>query len=421
MIRLLYSLLIALASVPASMLLCWRDRGHAQAGQRWLERYGFNGRSNRSVEIWVHAASVGEVLAAAPLVDQLLRLHGDGHVAVTCFTATGSQQVRRLWADRVQHSYLPFDLPGSVTRFIDRLQPRKAVIIETELWPNLYRALGTRGVPIVIANARLSERSMRGYARLRTLIRDTLRHCTLVAARSELDAQRFRELGAPNVAHVGNIKLDVAVPDAQLQAGAELRTRLGATRPVWVAASTHEGEEAAALAAHRRLLSQFPDALLLLVPRHPQRFDSCWKQLEDSGLRCARRQQNNGDAGTQVLLGDSMGEMFMYLAAADAAFVGGSLVDIGGHNILEPAAIGRPVLFGPRMQNFIDARALLLGNGGIEVADAGGLADALIPLFSDADLMRHTGTLGRQAVQANRGTLPRLLEAIAQVSPTRPA
>lgn len=418
MLRLAYTLLIALASVPASVLLWLHDRGHPQGAWRWRERFGFIAGSAVPVDVWVHAASVGEVLAAAPLVNALLARHGDGRIAVSCFTATGSEQIRRLWGARVRHAYLPFDLPGAVARFLDRLAPRKAIIVETELWPNLYHALARRGVPIVIANARLSERSVRGYARVPSLIHDTLSRCTLVAARTELDAERFRTLGAAAVAQIGNIKLDVSVPDEQLQAGAALRERLGDARPVWVAASTHEGEEAAALAAHRRLLATHSDALLIVVPRHPQRFDNCWKLLQASGLRVARRQLDDADTRTQILLGDSMGEMFVYLAAADIAFVGGSLVDIGGHNILEPAAIGRPVLFGPRMQNFADARALLLdSSGAIEVADGAALGEALQRLFDDRALLATTGSRGRDAVNGARGALRRLLDALDGIPP----
>lgn len=421
MSRLAYTLLIALASLPASLALWLRDRSAQRAGHGWLERFGVLPSSAAPVAIWVHAASVGEVLAAAPLINQLLAQHGNRQIAVSCFTATGSQQIVRLWGERVVHSYLPFDLPWAVANFIDALQPRKAIIIETELWPNLYQALARHRIPLIVANARLSERSMRGYRRISGLIGDTLAACTMVAAQSDADAQRFRELGAPSVMTVGNIKFDVEVPAAQLAAGTALRSRFGAGRAVWIAASTHEGEEAAALAAHQALLSTQPDALLILVPRHPQRFDACWQLIEHSGLRGVRRTQTGGDAQTQVLLGDSMGEMFMYLGAADIAFVGGSLVAVGGHNILEPAAIGLPVLFGPHMQNFIAARDLLLGHGAIEVADAPALAAALAAWSGDAAARRSAGQSAQQAATANRGALQRLLQAIGSIASPDPA
>ncbi len=413
MLRPVYTLLIALASVPAGLMLRWRDRGHPNANRRWLERYGRLPSGISAVAVWVHAASVGEVLASAPLIHKLLALHGEGRVAVSCFTTTGSEQITRLWGGKVVHLYLPFDLPFAVDRFLQRLAPRVAIIIETELWPNLYRSLHRRGIPLVIANARLSERSMRGYSHAVGLIHETLAACTLVAAQSETDALRFRTLGAAAVVTTGNIKFDVEVPATQREAGLALRARLGAARPAWIAASTHEGEETAALIAHRQLLQTQPEALLIVVPRHPQRFESTWKLIEASGLRAARRQHDPIDAHTQVLLGDSMGEMFVYLGAADVAFVGGSLVAIGGHNILEPAAIGIPVLFGPHMQNFADARMLLLDSGGgIEIADAAALCTTLTNLFGDTAARRAAGDKALQALTTGRGALLRLLEAI---------
>ncbi len=420
MSRLIYTLLIALASLPASLMLGLRDRRLQRPGHGWLERFGRLPSDAAPVAIWVHAASLGEVLAAAPLINRLLAEHGDRQIAVSCLTATGSQQIRRAWGERVVHSYLPFDLPSAVAHYLDALKPRQAIIIETELWPNLYRAIAARDIPLVVANARLSERSMRGYRRLSGLIRETLDACTLVAAQSDADAGRFRALGARTVTTTGNIKFDVEVPEAQVAEGELLRSQLGARRPVWIAASTHDGEEAAALAAHTQLLQTQADALLILVPRHPQRFDSCWNLIDGSGLRSVRRGDRGGDAQTQVLLGDSMGEMFVYLSAADIAFVGGSLVDIGGHNILEPAAIGLPVLFGPHMQNFTAARELLLGRGGTEVANVDALGVALSAAFADAASRRSAGLEAQRAVTANRGALQNLLQAIATIPVQQP-
>ncbi|HEY1077576.1 MAG TPA: lipid IV(A) 3-deoxy-D-manno-octulosonic acid transferase [Fontimonas sp.] len=415
MSRLLYTLLIALASGPASMLLALRDRRLQRAGHGWLERFGRVPPGTAPVAVWIHAASLGEVLAAAPLIQRLLAQHGERQVAVSCFTATGSQQIRRAWGERVVHAYLPFDLPAAVNRFLSALAPRRAIIIETELWPNLYRAVAARGIPLVIANARLSERSLRGYRRLPGLIGEALGACTLVAAQSDDDAARFRALGARTVTTTGNIKFDVEVPSAQLAQGAALRAQLGTDRPIWIAASTHEGEEAAALTAHSHLLQSQPDALLILVPRHPQRFEACWNLLAASGLRGARRSEDGGNAQTQVYFGDSLGEMFVYLGAADLAFVGGSLAAIGGHNILEPAAVGVPVLFGPHMQNFAAARQLLLGRGGTEVGDAAALAAALSSAFADRHRLRAEGQAAQEAVAANRGALQNLLRALTEL------
>jgi len=284
------------------------------------------------------------------------------------------------------------------------------VVMETELWPNLFRAIRRRGLPLLLANARLSPRSFRGYGRLRRSIAGVLADCSEVAAQSEADAERFRSLGAPRVSVMGNIKFDLAVPQEQLRRGGVLRTALGAGRPVWIAASTHEGEEQAALDAHRELLRHWPDSALILVPRHPQRFEEVARLVERSGLAGARRSQALPDARTQVFLGDSMGEMFAYFAAADVAFVGGSLVPVGGHNVLEPAALGLPVLFGPYMHNFIAARDLLLERrAALAVADAAGLAGELGALFGDAAQRERMGQAGKAAVEANRGALRKLL------------
>jgi 3-deoxy-D-manno-octulosonic-acid transferase len=411
--RLIYSALIWLAALPAAWWLTRRARTFDDAAGRWRERFGHGTPPAAPIAVWVHAVSVGEVRAAVPLINALLQQHGDGRVAVTCMTASGSAQVRQLWGTRVHHRYLPFDLPFAVRRFLDRLQPHSVIIIETELWPNLYRALRLRHIPLVIANARLSERSMRGYRRFSGLVRDTLAACHCVAAQSEIDAQRFRQLGAANVQVMGNIKFDVQVPPVQVAAGESLRATLGRQRPVWAAVSTHKGEEEAALAAHQQLLTQHPDAVLILVPRHPQRFTDLWQQLQQSPLRCHRRQQHDYGPETQVLLGDSMGEMFAYLAAADLAFVGGSLVPIGGHNILEPAAIGLPVLFGPHMQNFLAARELLLeARAAIQIDRADLLHRHLQQLIEDRSYRHAMGQRAQATITVNRGALSRLLQML---------
>jgi 3-deoxy-D-manno-octulosonic-acid transferase len=300
-----------------------------------------------------------------------------------------------------------------VARFLDRARPRQVVVMETELWPVLFRAVRRRGIPLFIANARLSPRSFAGYSRLRGSIAGVLGDCTEVAAQSEADAQRFRDLGAPRVSVMGNIKFDMSVPEELLRRGRGFRERLGAARAVWIAASTHEGEEQAALEAHRALLRTLPDAALVLVPRHPQRFDEVAKLVERSGLRQSRRSAGEPDAGVQVWLGDSMGEMLAYFAAADIAFVGGSLVPVGGHNVLEPAALGLPVLFGPHMHNFVAARDLLLQHQAAQQLQAAGLEPALRALFGDAARRKAMGAAGAQAVAANRGALDKLLKLLS--------
>ena len=412
--RSLYTLLLYLLTPMVLLRLAWRGLELRDYWYRWNERFGFVTAAREPVAVWVHAVSVGESLAAMPLIHALIDRHGERRVLVTTTTPTGSARVRAQLGQRVLHSYAPYDLPDVVARFLARMRPQQVVVMETELWPNLFHALAQRGVPLTIANARLSPRSFRGYSRVRGFAAATLADCTRIAAQSEADAQRFRSLGALRVGVMGNIKFDMAVPEAQLQLGRQLRAALGAQRPTWIAASTHEGEEEAAIDAHRHLLQMYPDALLILVPRHPQRFDSVARMVEKIGLSLQRRSALTLDAtpvdAPQLLLGDSMGEMFAYFAAAEVAFVGGSLVPVGGHNVLEPAALGLPVLFGPQMHNFMAARDLLLeAQAALQVADAAGLAAQLAALLGDPARRTTMGAAGRAAVAANRGALQRLL------------
>jgi len=411
--RLLYTLLLYLITPLVLLRLLWKSRLQPEYRRRIGERFGLVEPAAAGVAVWVHAVSVGESLAALPLIEQLIRQHGEGRVWVTTTTPTGSERVSAALGQRVRHSYAPYDLPGAVARFLARARPRQVVVMETELWPNLFRAIRRRGLPLLVANARLSPRSFRGYSRLRRSIAGVLADCSEVAAQSEADAERFRSLGAPRVSVMGNIKFDMSVPEEQLKLGQDLRAALGVSRPVWIAASTHEGEEQAALDAHRELLKQRPDSALILVPRHPQRFDEVAKLVERSGLTGARRSQAAPDGRTQVFLGDSMGEMFAYFAAADVAFVGGSLVAVGGHNVLEPAALGLPVLFGPHMHNFVAARDLLLQHqAAVAIGDTAGLAAELIALFGDAARRARMGQAGQAAVAANRGALRKLLQLL---------
>lgn len=412
--RALYVLLLYLLTPLVIARLLWRSREIRGYRERIGERFGLVPRTPEGVAVWVHAVSVGESLAALPLIRRLVERHGERRVWVSATTPTGSERIRAALGEQVIHTYAPYDLPGSVARFLDRARPAQVVIMETELWPTLFRQLRRRGIPLTIANARLSPRSFAGYSRVAGFARSTLADTTRIAAQSALDAQRFTALGAPRVEVLGNLKFDIDPPAAQLEAGRALRARLGASRPTWIAASTHEGEESAALAAHTAILRRFPDALLILVPRHPQRFDEVARAIEKSGLAFERRSATSDVARAQVLLGDSLGEMWMYLAASDAAFVGGSLVPVGGHNVLEPAALALPVLFGPHMHNFLPARELLLESGAAqELATAQALGPALLTLLSDPAARARRGEAGSAAVLANRGALERLLALLA--------
>ena len=413
--RLLYTCLLYLLTPLVLLRLLWKSLELPGYRQRIAERFGFVPRADGGIEVWVHAVSVGESVAALPLIKTLIERHGEGKVWMTTTTPTGSARVVAALGQSVRHSYAPYDLPGAVARFIERTRPRQVVVMETELWPNLFHALGAREIPLTVANARLSPRSFAGYSRVRGFAAQTLAHCRAIAAQSEADAQRFGDLGARNVSVMGNIKFDLAVPTDQVEDGRALRREWVGNRPVWIAASTHEGEEEQVLTAHRAVLEKFPDAGLILVPRHPQRFDAVVKLIEKSGFDFLRRTAlpPPDSRAPPVLLGDSMGEMFLYFGAADVAYVGGSLVAVGGHNVLEPAAVALPVLFGPHMFNFVAARELLLdAQAAQEVAGAAALAAAVGELFRVPERRAQMGAAGQAAVAANRGALGRLLQLL---------
>jgi 3-deoxy-D-manno-octulosonic-acid transferase len=374
--------------------------------------------------LWVHAVSVGESIAAAPMIRALLQRYPHLPITVTCMTPTGSERIQAMFANepRIQHCYLPYDLPCAARRFLDRVQPRLAVIMETELWPNHIHECARRRIPVALANARLSERSAKGYGRFGKLTGPMLAEMSLFAVQTEAEAQRFRDLGAraQTVEVTGSIKFDLAIDPQLLQRAAELRAQWQAQeRPVWIAASTHDGEDEVVLAAHRQLLASHPDALLILVPRHPERFNAVYELCRQQGFATVRRSTGEPvSAATSVLLGDTMGELLFLYALADSAFVGGSLVPNGGHNLLEPAALAKPVLSGPHLFNFLEIAAQLRSAGALqEVEDAQGLALAVQRLFelpSDAQRMAEAGL---KVMRTNQGALQRLLDSRASPLP----
>lgn len=415
MIR-LYSLLLYLLLPIALLRLLWRGRRAPAYRRRWGERLGFYGNRPMAAGLWIHAVSVGETQAAAPLIKHFLDQHPDLGVMVTTTTPTGSERLRALFEDRVRHVYVPYDLPLILSRFLDRVRPRLVLVMETEIWPNLLRVCAGRGIPVILGNARLSAASARGYARLGAFARETFARLSLVAAQAEADAQRFIELGVPaeRVRVTGSIKFDLRQP-ASLEDKAEAMRRLwGSDRPVWVAGSTHEGEEEPLLAAHRRIREALPQALLVLVPRHPERFDRVAALAARQGMPAVRR-SSGAVCGPKeaVFLGDTMGELPVLIAAADAAFIGGSLVPVGGHNLLEAAAVGVPVAIGPHAFNFAAITRLLVEEGAaVQVADAEALIPVMIDWLSDAATRARIGEQGRQVVARNRGALERLLALV---------
>ncbi|MCP5424111.1 MAG: lipid IV(A) 3-deoxy-D-manno-octulosonic acid transferase [Gammaproteobacteria bacterium] len=412
--RRIYSLLLY-ALLPLILLrLYWRGHKNPDYRRRWAERFGYFPALPGQGYLWVHAVSVGETRAALPLIRALLQRYPNHPVLVTTTTPTGSQQVRSILRNRVKHVYLPYDMPGAVARFLTRARPILAVIMETELWPNLFRQCAMAGIPLVVANARLSPRSARHYGKLPGFTAEVLTHTTLIAAQGESDAAQFRALGAPRVRVVGNLKYDLTLPPGLPARGRELRRMLGENRPVWIAASTHSGEDEQVLDAFSTLRARFTDMLLLLVPRHPERFTPVALLCERRGLNVVRRsEQRPCTADTAVYLGDSMGELLLFYSAADIAFVGGSLIPQGGHNPLEAALLGLPVLLGPHLFNFAEiSQSLLSAHAAWQVADAKELAQAVAHWLDDEPARQEAGQRAKALLDANRGALDALLDCI---------
>ena len=413
-LRGLYSAALYLL-VPVTLYhLIWRGFRHPDYFQRWNERYAAYRDAPPSGVLWVHAVSVGEVNAAAPLVNALLERHPHERLLVTTITPTGSARVRALWADRVEHVYLPYDLPGMVRRFLAHYRPRIALIMETELWPNLLFGLRDHGVPAYIVNGRLSERSLRGYRALRALLSRALRTLRAVLAQSPDDAARFERLGARQPRVTGNLKFDF-VDDAGAEALArEVRLGLGGRR-VWIAASTHPDEEAPVVAMHRQLRRHWPDLLLLWAPRHPERFRPAIQQALDAGWKVAtRRLTHTPGAGDDVFVIDTLGELGAFYRCAEVAFVGGSLQPIGGHNLLEPAAAGCAAVTGPHLHNFSDIARQMDVAGALRVGqDADAVTTELAALLGDDAARAAMVEAGRRLVLQGRGALQRTLAEIA--------
>jgi 3-deoxy-D-manno-octulosonic-acid transferase len=421
--RLLYSFLWWLAMPLVLGRLWWRGRKEPGYRRHLGERFGYYGPTPGPDQqlrrtIMVHAVSVGETRAAEPLVEALLRAWPDCRILLTHMTPTGRATGKALFGkhgDRVVQSFLPYDTGSMVGRFLRHFSPSICILMETEVWPNLIAGCEDYGVPVALVNARLSERSLRRGQRFGGIMMEAARGITLAAAQTEADAERIASLGAPKVAVTGSIKFDVVPPDSALQTGAMLRSHF-ANRPVLLCASTREGEEALILDAYRALADKPPGMLLLLVPRHPQRFDEVARMAEERGLRLARRSALPEQVDADVLLGDSMGEMFAYFAACDCAFIGGSLLPLGGQNLIEACAVGKPVLVGEHTFNFLQATEEAVAAGAaLRVPDAAALMGEAVRLLSDDDARARMSEHALSFAKRHRGATLRTVELLRQL------
>ncbi len=410
--RILYNLLTYILLLPFAVY--WLVRGIANRSyfDRLGQRFGF-GFPRLDGCIWLHAVSVGEVQAAVPLVRTLAERFPGRTLLITTVTPTGAARVRAVFGDTVQHAYIPFEFPHAVRNFFNSVRPDAALIMETEIWPNLYRGCGIRDIPLILVSARISPKSVPGYRKMLSLIRETLSHGIIIAAQSQPDADRFLEIGASadRTCVMGNIKFDVQPDPGIVERGHAARAELFGDRPVWIAASTHEGEEQILIDVHANLLARYPTLLLVLVPRHPERFAGVRELVEKKGLGVVARTDGKPvDPDTPVFLCDTMGEVPLFYAASDVAFVAGSLVPIGGHNLLEPAAVGVPIITGPHNFNAQDIADLFIDLGAcLKVDTPAELGETIARLLEDKDEARRLGATGREVLEENRGALERLL------------
>ena len=423
--RQLYTLALYLASPLFLLHLLLRGFGNPAYWRRWPERFGLVARSQSDAPlIWLHAVSVGETRAAQPLVRRLCELYPRHRILITTTTPTGSEQVGLLFgnsdlADRIDHCYMPYDLPGAISRFLKRKRPAAVIIMETEIWPNLFHQCRRGQIPLSMVNVRISAGSYQGYRRFPRLVAATLNQASLMLVQTEDDRGRLLFLEAPEkrVIVTGSIKYDLHLPDGIHQQTQALRQQWGASRPILLAASTHEGEEAQLLAAYKILAATHKDLLLVLVPRHPERFDAVSKLVTAATLSVMRRTQQKNQpvaAQTQVLVGDTMGELQLFFGACDVAFVAGSLVDIGGHNILEASALGIPTIVGPHVSNFKDIIKDAVSCGAcIQIEDQQSLVDNIELLLTDNERYQQMADASLALIKNNRGALDKTLDQLA--------
>lgn len=415
---LLYNSLLYLLSPLIFVKLLMRGFKARAYWHRWSERLGFLPFDMPKPCIWIHAVSVGEAQAAVPLVKALRRQYPHHSILVTSTTPTGSARVQESLGAQVRHVYLPYDFPGAVRRFLRQVKPSLAIIMETELWPNLFSQCAQLQIPIVLANARLSPGSTKGYLRFRAFTRQVLANAQMIAAQSDMDAERFVSIGGQTekVRVTGSIKFDLQIPSSVMETANLLRSAIGASRSVLIGASTHEGEEEVLLDVYLKLKKNFSDLVLILVPRHPERFAAVSQLCRKTGLRVMLKSESNPDLSrVDIFVGDTMGDLPVLYAASDVAFVGGSLVPVGGHNLLEPAALRLAVVSGSQLFNFREISQLLLDAGGLKlVSNAQELQVALQDIFANPTVRQGMGDAARTVVEKNRGALNRLMKLLKE-------
>ncbi|HHP0459929.1 TPA: lipid IV(A) 3-deoxy-D-manno-octulosonic acid transferase [Vibrio harveyi] len=418
LIRILYTLLLTIAS-PFLLFGLYKSKPNKpKFGQRWKEHFGITPKlTSDEKPIWIHAVSVGESIAATPFIKALKEQNPEQPILVTTTTSTGAEQIAKL-GGLVEHRYMPIDFTFAVKRFLKTTQPKQMLIIETELWPNTLNEVHKSGIPISVVNARLSEKSCSKYAKVQPLF-NVIEPClTKVLCQNQTDADRFESLGVSKekLAVTGSIKFDIQISDDVKEKSKILRQELGQNRPVWIAASTHKGEDEQVLAAHKRVLESHPDALLILVPRHPERFDDMYDLCQQQGFETVRRTtQENVANSTQVYLGDTMGEMLLLLGAADICFMGGSLVGdkVGGHNVLEPAILKKVVITGPSYFNFKDiVNDLIQANGMLVSKDSAGIGNHLTHLISEPHSQHVYGQNAYEYAVKNQGALAQTIKHV---------
>lgn len=385
--------------------------------KRWVERLGFFSAKVKPNGIWIHAVSVGETIAAKPLIEQLQQRYPNTPITVTTMTPTGSHQVKSLFNETVFHVYVPYDIPSAVKRFIKHIRPKLLIIMETELWPNMIQACHETKIPVLLANARLSERSFKGYQKAQPWIGHLVKKLSYVTAQYSTDSEHFRALGVSGASMTiaGSMKFDLSMPEGLKEQADLLKRRLGEQRKIWIAASTHRGEDEIILKAHQAVKAEHNNAMLVIVPRHPERFNQVAELICAEGFSLARRSDDSVE-NQDVLLVDTMGELLLFYGIADVAFVGGSLVATGGHNPLEPALWSKPIIMGPHVYNFRAITQMLNEHQAlITIEDGALLAEKVNTLFSSEAQRLSYGKKAYQVLSANQGALKTNLLIIEQL------